>query len=97
MIKKFQACGISRKDNILFPDELIVDTRKECITYRKFRIIGCDTATVSFKTIASVSIKRNILFADIVIETLEEARLLSRDSHSSMLRKSLNTLDKRQH
>ena len=97
MIKKFQACRISRKDNILFPDELIVDTRKECITYRKFRIIGCDTATVSFKTIASVSIKRNILFADIVIETLEEARLLSRDSHSSMLRKSLNTLDKRQH
>lgn len=69
MIKKFQACRISRKDNILFPDELIVDTRKECITYQKFRIIGCDTATVSFKTIASVSIKRNILFADIVIET----------------------------
>lgn len=73
---KFHACRISRKDNILFPDELIVDKTNECITYRKFRIIGYDTKKVSFRTIASVSIRRHILFADIVIETFGGSEII---------------------
>ena len=70
MARHFQACRISGKGNALFPDELIIDTEEECVTYRKFRIIGCDTIRVKFSSIASVSVRKNILFADIIIERL---------------------------
>lgn len=73
----FQACRISRKDNILFPDELIIDTRAECVTYRKFRMIGCDSTRVKFDSIASVSMRKNILFADIIIETRGGGRIIA--------------------
>ena len=73
----FQACRISRKDNILFPDELIIDTRAECVTYRKFRMIGCDSTRVKFASIASVSMQKNILFADIIIETRGGGRIIA--------------------
>ena len=75
MSKRFQACRISRKGNVLFPDELIIDNR--AVTYRKFRIIGCDTTRVKLDSIASVSIRRNILFADIIIETRGGGRIIA--------------------
>lgn len=77
MIEKIQACRISQKGNILFPDELIIDTRAECVTYRKFRIIGCDSTRVKFDSIASVSMRKNILFADIIIETRGGGRIIA--------------------
>ena len=77
MIEKIKACRISQKGNILFPDELIIDTRAECVTYRKFRIIGCDSTRVKFDSIASVSMRKNILFADIIIETRGGGRIIA--------------------
>lgn len=77
MSKRFQAYRISQKGNILFPDELIIDTEDECVTYRKFRIIGCDTTRVNFSSIASVSVRKNILFADIIIETRGGGRIIA--------------------
>jgi hypothetical protein len=65
----FRACRGSAKDNILFPTELIVDLRAKCITFRKHRIIGYNKRSVKFENVASVSINKNILFTDIIIET----------------------------
>ena len=74
---KYQACRISRKDNILFPDELIIDVTNQCVIYRKFRIIGYVKKKISFRTIASVSIRKNVLFADIVIETFGGSEIVA--------------------
>ena len=50
MARHFQASRISRKGNVLFPDELIIDNR--AVTYRKFRSINeadvKDFATTGF-------------------------------------------------
>ena len=74
---RFQASRFSQKNNVLFPDELIIDTTEECVTYRKFRIIGCDATRVKFDSIASVSVRRNILFADIIIETRGGGKIIA--------------------
>ena len=69
MEKTFTANRISKKGNILFPDELIIDTDEECVTFRKYKIIGCLKTKIPFSSITCVSIRKNILFADILIET----------------------------
>lgn len=75
MARHFQTCRISWKGNVLFPDELIIDNR--AVTYCKFRIIGCDTTRVKLDSIASVSMRKNILFADIIIETRGGGRIIA--------------------
>ena len=64
---KFSAVRISRSDNIVFPDRLFIDDEK--VVFYKGKLIGYDSTTIVRENIGGVSIKAEILFADIVIET----------------------------
>ena len=64
---RFSAARISRSDNIVFPDRLIIDDEK--VVFYKGKLIGYDSTTIVRENIGGVSIKAEILFADIVIET----------------------------
>lgn len=64
---RFSAVRISRSDNIVFPDRLIIDDEK--VVFYKGKLIGYDSTTIVRENIGGVSIKAEILFADIVIET----------------------------
>lgn len=64
---RFSAVRISRSDNIVFPDRLIVDDEK--VVFYKGKLIGYDSTTIVRENIGGVSIKADVLFADIVIET----------------------------
>ena len=63
----FSAVRISKSDNIVFPDRLIVDDEK--VVFYKGKLIGYDSTTIVRENIGGVSIKADVLFADIVIET----------------------------
>lgn len=63
----FSAVRISKSDNIVFPDKLIVDDEK--VVFYKGKLIGYDSTTIVRENIGGVSIQAEILFADVVIET----------------------------
>ena len=65
----FFAFRISEKDNILFPDEIIIDDEEQKLIYRKGQIIGHKEITLRFAAIGCASIKAGLLFSDIYIET----------------------------
>lgn len=65
----FSALHISKKDNILFPDKIIIDDDEQKLTYRKGQIIGYKTTTLRFAAIGCASIKAGLLFSDVYIET----------------------------
>ena len=66
-VYRFSAVRISRSDNIVFPDRLFIDDEK--VVFYKGKLIGYDSTTIVRENIGGVSIKAEILFADIVIET----------------------------
>ncbi|MCH5318858.1 MAG: PH domain-containing protein [Paramuribaculum sp.] len=67
MYYRFSAKRISGNGNTVFPDELIIDD--ESITFQKKKVIGYSRTKITFESISSVSIDKNLLFADITIET----------------------------
>lgn len=67
MYYKFSAKRISGNDNAIFPDELIID--EDGITFQKKKVIGFTRTRISFESISSVSVDKNLIFADIIIET----------------------------
>lgn len=68
MYYRFSAKRISGNDNVVFPDELLIDD--EGVTYQKQKVIGCYRTKISFESISSVSIDKHLIFADITIETI---------------------------
>lgn len=72
---RFSAVRISRSDNIVFPDRLIIDDEK--VVFYKGKLIGYDSTTIARENIGGVSIKAEILFADIVIETTGGQRVVA--------------------
>lgn len=72
---RFSAVRISRSDNIVFPDRLIIDDEK--VVFYKGKLIGYDSTTIVRENIGGVSIKAEILFADIVIETTGGQRIVA--------------------
>ena len=71
----FSAVRISKSDNIVFPDRLLIDDEK--IVFRKGKLIGYDSTTILRNNIGGVSINAEILFADIVIETTGGQRIVA--------------------
>jgi hypothetical protein len=67
MAVTFIAQRISSKKNVLFPDKITIEDTK--VTYYKGEIIGYRSLVISRMNIASMFIKENILFADVVIES----------------------------
>lgn len=67
MYYKFTAKRISGNSNAVFPDVLIIDD--DSITYQKQKIIGCRQTKISFESISSISVEKNLLFDDVTIET----------------------------
>lgn len=65
----FTALHISEKDNILFPDEIIIDEDEQKLTYRKGQIIGYKETTLRFAAIGCASVRAGLLFSDVYIET----------------------------
>ena len=74
-VRSFSAVRISRSDNIVFPDRLIIDDEK--VVFYKGKLIGYDSTTIARENIGGVSIKAEILFADIVIETTGGQRIVA--------------------
>lgn len=72
---RFSAVRISRSDNIVFPDRLFIDDEK--VVFYKGKLIGYDSTTIVRENIGGVSIKAEILFADIVIETTGGQRVVA--------------------
>ena len=64
---EFVASRVSGDGNFVFPDKLIIDD--DFVTYHKSKVIGCDEIKIRISAIGSVSLKKHMLFADIVIET----------------------------
>jgi len=64
----FTASRISGED-VVFPDELIIDMSEEKVTYRKGQIIGHKETTIRFGAIGCVSMSAGLLFSDVTIET----------------------------
>lgn len=56
-------------ESAVFPDEIIIDTGAEKLTYRKGQIIGHKETTMRFGAIGCVSQKAGLLFSDVLIET----------------------------
>lgn len=71
----FSAVRISKSDNIVFPDRLIIDSYK--VVYYKGKLIGHDSTTILRENIGGVSVDAEILFADIVIETTGGQRIVA--------------------
>lgn len=71
----FSAVRISKSDNIVFPDRLIVDGDK--VVFYKGKLIGYDSTTILRENIGGVSIDADILFANIVIETTGGQRVVA--------------------
>lgn len=65
----FTASRISGTENIIFPDQIIIDTSKKIVIHRKPRLIGGKETKIKFSSIASASCDKHILFADVYIET----------------------------
>ena len=55
------------KGNLFFPDRLVV--YDDGIEFRKRGIIGGDEERIPFRQIASVSVRKGMLFADLMFET----------------------------
>ena len=72
---RFSAVRISRSDNIVFPDRLIIDDEK--VVFYKGKLIGYDSTTIARENIGGVSIKAEILFADIFIDTTGGQRVVA--------------------
>lgn len=72
---RFSAVRISRADNLVFPDRLIIDDEK--VVFYKGKLIGYDSTTIAREKIGGVSINAEILFADIVIETTGGQRVVA--------------------
>ncbi len=66
---EFTACRVSGDNNVVFPDEIIIDDEEEVVIFRKPRLIGCDESKIRFGAIGSVSVQKHLLFADIYIES----------------------------
>ncbi len=65
---EFTACRVTG-GNAVFPDTIIIDRGKKEVIYRKSKIIGCHKVIVPFRSLGCVTIKKSLLFADVVIET----------------------------
>lgn len=73
--REFSAVRISKSDNLIFPDRLIIDDDK--VVFYKGKLIGYDTTTILRENIGGVSIDADILFADIRIETAGGQRIVA--------------------
>ena len=67
MSYSFTACRIAGENNLVFPDEIIIDD--DVVIFRKGRIIGYKKTELSRRSIGSVSVDAHLLFADVIIET----------------------------
>lgn len=65
----FYASRISGENNVVFPDEIIIDTDERVLIHRKQKLIGSKEIRIGFDAIASVVCDKHVLFADIIIET----------------------------
>lgn len=72
---RFSAVRISRSDNIVFPDRLIIDDEK--VVFYKGKLIGYNSTTIARENIGGVSIKAEILFADVILETTGGQRVVA--------------------
>lgn len=55
------------ESNVLFPDKIEINA--DHVVYYKGAIIGYKTSVIPRKNIASVRVRKGLLFADIVIES----------------------------
>lgn len=53
--------------NMIFRDQLIVEPER--VVFKKHKLIGGDEESIHYEQIASVSINRGIVFADLLFET----------------------------
>ncbi len=88
----FSAFHISDKNNILFPDEIIIDDEEQKLIYRKGQIIGHKETTLRFAAIGCASIKAGLLFSDIYIETKGGKIIQARGFSKSDARKIVRLL-----
>lgn len=66
-MRTFEASRLSGSGNAVFPDEIIIDD--DTVTYRKRKVIGYTETSIAKDAIASVTVRMNVLFADIAIES----------------------------
>lgn len=74
----FEASRVSGDGNAIFPDEIIIDDEEEVVIHRKPKLIGCKETKIRFGAIASISIDKHILFADVIIETRGGREIIAR-------------------
>jgi hypothetical protein len=67
MAYEFSSCRIAGSGNAVFPEKIIIE--RDCVIYRKARVIGYKEVKIPFRNLASVQIDMHVLFADIVLET----------------------------
>ncbi len=74
----FSASRVSGDGNAIFPDEIIIDDEEEVVIHRKPKLIGSKETKIKFGAIASIEVDKDILFADITIETRGGRKIVAR-------------------
>ena len=69
MTYHFTASRVSVDNNLVFPDQLIINTDNNSLVYKKATLLGYKSNTLRLAAIGSVSMSEGILFRDITIET----------------------------
>ena len=83
--------------NLYFPDMLTLDN--DAIIYKKSAIVGSKEEHINYKSVASVKLKKGMIFADLIIETSGGSQsiiirgLSNQDAHkaSELIRKVQET------
>lgn len=74
-METFVASRISSGDNAVFPDKLEIDAGK--VIYYKGTIFGYKSIIIQRHKIASVRIRANVIFADVIIESTGGAPIVA--------------------
>jgi len=85
----FTASRLSN-DNTLFPDRLDVDFHN--VTYYKGYVFGYKSTVIAMNSIASVSIRTGILFADVIIESIGGNKIIASGFRKSDAREIVGLL-----
>ena len=91
MAYEFTASRVSGDGNAVFPDKLIITD--EFVIYRKSRVIGYKETKIRLSAVGSVSVRQQLLFADIIIESKGGNVIEARGFSRSDARKIANLLE----
>ena len=86
----FIAQRISRKENLLFPDKIIIGDSN--VAFYKGHIVGYQKIIINKSILSSVTIRENILFADIVIDSRGTHKIMGCGFSKSDARKIVDLL-----